>query len=335
MNLTPQEIRYIRLHKQGLITPFETLPDLFKTLEIQAQSENDAYFNVNIRLKNKVTIEEIQRYAIRLWYIRNTIFLLDRKAYDKVVYVNRLIDNWFHRSRIKTPEDEAEIQNMIKICKDKDFVMVDDLVTLGCNESFIRVWSGAFIEMTRRGILKSRYKKQLEINHDEIRQDFSLKDIMISYFNVYGPATLNDFKHWFGRTSSEIKETFESIRQQFITVNENMLLSPSDLELLQAAGETELPLMILGKFDSICLSYHDKSWLLAQEHLPKVWGKAGIVEAVILWKGEIVATWRKDSARITVFAIRKLPKGLQQKIKTRFRKLFGRQIEVNFTDRKP
>ncbi len=328
MELTAQQIRYLRLYKQGLIEPFGSLAELFADIEIQAQSENDAFFNVARRMRQKVTLEEIRQAAIRVWYVRNTIFLIGRDSYDKAVFVNRFTDNWFHKMRMLTPKDEEDFQQIVALCKEKDFVCVDDLVAMGCNKSFIRVWSGAFIEMVRRGYLKSKYKNSLEINHDPIRSDFSLDDIMRRYFDVYGPATLQDFKHWLGKTAPEINEAYGRIRGEYLTANGKMLLSPKDLALLEAAGE--IPLVITGKFDPICLSYQDKTWLIPKEHHSKVWGKAGIVEAVILVNGEIVATWRKDKTGVNVYPVGKLTKTLQKKITSQFRKILGTHAEVIF-----
>ncbi len=328
MELTLQQIRYLRLYKQGLITPFVGLADLFANLEIQAQNESDAYFNVNRRLAKPVTVEEIQQAAIRVWYVRNTIFLMGNQHYDKAVFVNNVTDNWFRRMRITTAQDEADLQQIIDICKDKDFVSVEDLVDLGCNKSFIRVWSGAFIEMVRRGVLRSKYKKQLEMNHSPVRTDFTLDDIMRSYFDVYGPATLRDFKHFLGKTMPEVNAAFDRIKGEYSLGNGDMLLAEKDLALLEATED--IPLIVTGKFDPICLSYQDKSWLIAKEHNSKVWGKAGIVEAVILVDGMIVATWRRDKKCVCVYPITRLSKQKQSKITTQFRKIFGKTAEVKF-----
>ncbi len=331
MELTQNQIRYLRLYKQGLIRPFENLADLFAALEIQAQNESDACFNVNRRLKKPVTAEEIQKAAIRVWYVRNTIFLMGPQHYDKAVFVNNLIDNWFRRMKITTARDEADLQQIIDLCKDKDVVSVDDLVDMGCNRDFIRVWSGAFIEMVRRGVLRSKYKKQLEMNHDPVRTDFTLDDIMRAYFDGYGPATLRDFKHWLGKTTPEVNAAFGRIREDYLTVNGDMLLAPRDLPLLENAGE--IPLIITGKFDPICLSYRDKSWLLHEEHHRRVWGKAGIVEAVILAEGAIVATWRKDRKGIHVYPVTKLTKLQQRKITAQFRRILGTGSSIIFEER--
>ncbi len=328
MELTLQQIRYLRLYKQGLILPFEDMEALFDTLQIQAQSENDAYFNVNRRLKAPAAVEEIQKAAIRVWYVRNTIFLMGNQHYDKAVFVNNVTDNWFRKMRITTAQDEADLQRIIDICKDRDFVSVDELVDLGCNKSFIRVWSGAFIEMVRRGVLRSKYKKRLEMNCIPVRTDYSLDDILRDYFDVYGPATLGDFKHWLGKTTPEVNGAFDRIRGEYRLVNGNMLLAHKDLALLE--GATDIPLIITGKFDPICLSYQDKSWLIDQAHNGKVWGKAGIVEAVILMDGGIVATWRRDKNGIWVRPITKLTKARQSKITAQFRRIFGKMTQVQF-----
>ncbi len=328
MELTLQQIRYLRLYKQGLIRPFESLAELFAALEIQAQNESDAYFNVNRRLEKPASTEEIQKAAIRVWYVRNTIFLMGDQHYDKAVFVNNVIDNWFRRMKITTAQDKADLQKILDLCRDKDTVSVEDLVELGCNKDFIRVWSGAFIEMVRQGVLRSKYKKQLTMNHSPVRWDFALEDILRSYFDVYGPATLQDFRHWLGKSTPEVKAAFDRIRGEYIPVNGNMLLAHRDLDLLEAAGE--IPPIITGKFDPICLSYQDKTWLIDKVYNSKVWGKAGIVEAVVLVEGRIVATWRREKKCIRVYPVIKLTKVQQRKITAQFRKLLGRTAEVNY-----
>ena len=328
MDLTIQQIRYLRLYKQGLIAPFETLDQLFAALEIQAQNESDAFFNVNRRLAKAATAEEVQQAAIRVWYVRNTIFLMGKRYYEKAVFINNVIDNWFRRTKITTAKDEADLQHIIDVCQDRDFVSVDELEKLGCNRSFIRAWSGAFIELVRRGVLRSKYKKRLEINHSPVRADITMEDVMRAYFDVYGPATLRDFKHWLGKTAPEVNPTFDRIQGEYIQVNGKMLLPRKDLALLAAA--TEIPVIITGKFDPICLNYQDKSWLVDGEHNHKVWGKAGIVEAVILIDGAISATWRKDKAGVRVCPIQKLTKLQQRKIIAQFHKLFGKTAKIQF-----
>ncbi len=326
MELSLRQIRYLRLLKQGLITPFSDLTDLFADLEIQAQNENDAYFNANRRLANPTTVEEIQKAAIRVWYVRNTIFLMSAQHYDKAVFVNNIIDNWFRKMRIVTAQDEAELVQIIDYCKCRDFVSVDELVESGFNKSFIRVWSGAFIEMVRRGVLRSKYKKQLEMNHGSVNTNFTLDEIMRSYFDIYGPATLKDFKHWLGKSVPEANAAFGRIQSAYIRVNENMLLARKDLSLLESS--VDIPMIITGKFDPVCLSYHDKSWLIDEEHKSRVWGKAGIVEAVILIDGAIVATWRRNKDKLNVYPITRLTKLQKKEISNRFHEIFDKNVEV-------
>ncbi len=328
MELTLQQIQYLRLYKQGLIKPFENMEELFAALELQAQNESDAYFNINRRLVKPVAAEEVRKTAIRIWYVRNTIFIMGNQHYDKAVFVNNVTDNWFHKTHITTPQDEADLQQIMDICKDKAFVSVDDLVDMGCNKRFVRAWSGAFIEMVRRGVLRSKYKKQLEMNHSPVHMDTTLDDIMRSYFDIYGPATLRDFKHWFGKATPEVNEAFARIQSEYILANGNLLLAHKDLALLETVAD--IPLIITGKFDPICLSYQDKSWLIGKEHHSRVWGKAGIVEAVILIDGTIAATWRKDKQGVHVYPITKLNKTQQRRIAARFRKILSKQTNVTF-----
>lgn len=60
-------------------------------------------------------------------------------------------------------------------------------------------------------------------------------------------------------------------------------------------------LLILGKFDPLLVSYHDKEIIIDPKYHPLVWKKAGQIAAIILKEGQFQATWtfRKSTSSIS------------------------------------
>lgn len=48
--------------------------------------------------------------------------------------------------------------------------------------------------------------------------------------------------------------------------------------------------IILPQFDSLLLAYYDKSWIIEQQFIRRVWRVAGQVEGVVLQHGRAITT---------------------------------------------
>lgn len=328
MIITKENISYLRLYKQGLIKRFSTFKQLIHCLDIQAQSEKDMLLNINARLNSKVSIDEIYPNSIRNWYVRNTLYLLDKDKYGQVVYVNNVIDNWFNKKYLKDINSVNDFDKIKTICQQYNKIKTKQLLNLDINKQFIKNWGGAFIELAKQGVVYSKETDAILINQKQVSNNFSLEEVMNEYFKVYGPATLSDFKHWLGFSSKEMNIIFNKLPDDYFRTDDGFIVHRNDLNLLKSKMET--PLIILGKFDNICLSYKDKTWLIDDRLKNRVWGTAGIVEAIILINGKIVATWRQKKNIIKIRTIKELGDIQKNEISQKFLVMFGKNIEMEF-----
>lgn len=328
MNLTKEDITYLRLYKQGLIKRFSSFKELINSIEIQAQSEKDMLFNINARLNFSVTLDEMYHNSIRNWYVRNTLFLLNKDKYEQVVYVNNVIDNWFNKKYLKDAISINDFETIKTICQKYNEISTKKLLNFNINRKFVKNWGGAFIELAKQGVVYSKRKDVIVINKRQISNKFSLEEIIKDYFNLYGPATLNDFKHWFGFSLKEMDLVINKLSDDYFKTDDGFIVYKKDLNLLKE--KTKMPLIILGKFDNICLSYENKTWLIDSRLKNKVWGTAGIVEAIILINGKIVATWRKKKNIIRIRMIEELDDIQKVEILKKFLVLFDKNIKLEF-----
>lgn len=328
MKITKEDIVYLRLYKQGLIKKFSSFKELINSIEIQAQSEKDMLFNINTRLNDPILLDEIYRNAIRIWYVRNTLFLLNQEKYDQVVYVNNIIDNWFNKKYLKDINSIRDFKKIKSLCQKYNEINTKELLTFDINKQFVKNWGGAFIELSKQGVVYSKQKDTIFINKEQIRDDSSILTVMEQYFKTYGPATLKDFKHWFGFSSKEIDEAYNELTNDYFKMENDLIIYKKDLNILK--NKIKIPIIILGKFDNICLSYEDKTWLLDNKFKNKIWGKAGIVEAVILFNGEVIATWRRKKNIIKIRMIEKIKKVQKDEIVKNFLSLLGKNIKLEF-----
>lgn len=119
----------------------------------------------------------------------------------------------------------------------------------------------------------------------------ALRRLMRRYFAAFGPATLNDFRHWVGLRLFDVTDTFQEIRSEFEEVEvEGMRGKRYIYGDLQQAKITRVKL--LAKFDPLTLGHSDKTLLLSEENRTKVFRIAAQVEAGVLVDGRFAGTWR-------------------------------------------
>jgi hypothetical protein len=309
MTFTREEIRFLRLYKTGLITPYKNSKELLFHCDIQAQSINDALFNIKQRISNN----DIQRRVdemkvIRNWTIRNTLHFINIDRYIEVVKINNLLGTWFERIYLKTDKEKASYEKAKSVFKREYLIDKQMLFENGVIKSHITNWQGIFINLTKDGLLLSKDKKycistKKNFTNLENITHANISDLAIYYFENYGPATLQDFCYWSGLKVRETQNLVNILALRFKVNTAKLWYSTGDLRLKDKFLKDKIKIpncLILAKFDPLCLSYKDKSWLSGECFESDIWGRTGIVEAVILNHGEISAIWRKTGKTIYV-----------------------------------
>jgi len=113
------------------------------------------------------------------------------------------------------------------------------------------------------------------------------------FLHAYGPAAPGDFARWTGLSLASAKKAFSSLEKESLEVRvagRRAWILKSDAPELGAArfdGEVRL----LPHFDVYTLAQAGRHLMIADEHRPAVFRKAGWISPVIVAEGRIVGTW--------------------------------------------
>jgi len=337
MIFTRNEIRFLRLYKSGLIVPYKNSDELLSRCDIQAQSINDALFNI----KQRISDDDIQKCVdemkvIRNWTLRNTLHFISIDKYIEVVKINNLLGTWFERIYLKTDKEKASYEKAKSVFKQEYLIDKQMLLENGVIKSHITNWQGIFINLTKDGLLLSKHKKHCistkgNFPNKENVTRTSISDLAIYYFENYGPATLQDFCHWSGLKVRDVQNLVNIPDVRFKVDEAKLWYSTEDLKLRDKFLKDKIKIpdcLILAKFDPLCLGYNDKSWLSGKCFESDIWGRTGIVEAVILNHGEISAIWRKNGKTIYVKPLSKKFNKIRATAKKIFSDNFDEEIIV-------
>lgn len=122
-------------------------------------------------------------------------------------------------------------------------------------------------------------------------------ELLRRYLSGYGVATLQDFAHWSGFGVVVCREIFQQAQDHLLALevegwNGTFYVLKEDEDALLASRKIPA-ISLLPKFDVVTLAYKDKTRFMGKEHYKRVYRIAAQVEATLMLKGRIVATWRQ------------------------------------------
>ena len=166
-------------------------------------------------------------------------------------------------------------------------------------------WGGILIQATLNGKLYGKVSsddKKIFMhvsnldNYKFEKYDNYMQDLILRYVKGYAPISLKDFKHWNGLKEYEFIDEFNKLSSKLVKLKvgkEEYYLDKLDYEKYKYITlKNNRKLKLLGKFDNLLLAYFNKEWIIEKHFIKKVWGKAGQVEALILYNNKIIGTWR-------------------------------------------
>lgn len=148
--------------------------------------------------------------------------------------------------------------------------------------------------------------KQKEIPEQEAK-----KILLRRYLAAYGPASPLDFSHWTSLRMEEVKDVWESLREELVETpvgNVNGAILRRDYRQLVNSALREPVLRLLPGFDPYLLSHADKGQVVERRWYERVYRPQWWISPVVLLNGKAVGTWsytsrgRKPSLRIRLFA---------------------------------
>lgn len=318
-SVEPAQVRWFRLRRSGLITPFATPEVAAQTLAgVQAQihpAAGVALFNRTAGLDH-AHYERLlftDRSLVKLWGQRGTLHVYATSDWPLVCAMLAERKSWWGRTAERTDTLDAYAELVTRtetLLREKGVIGRSDLRASGLitDEDHLSPWGGVFADLVRLGYAchAARDGEGLFAHRTAWRPDLAWElpdpdtanlEIFRRYLAAYGPATVQDFAYWRGGGKIEAARRWKAaIIDELSTVTvdgvEMFLLREDVDDLLAPAEELHRTVRMLYRFDPLLLAHKDKRWIVPAAHHKQVFRIAGHIEGVVLDAGVAVATWR-------------------------------------------
>lgn len=126
----------------------------------------------------------------------------------------------------------------------------------------------------------------------KLTKEEALAKLALRYFESRGPATVADFSHWSGFSTTICKSTINAISLQLncITIDNQQYWFKKDYPKLDNFSES---VHFLSAFDEYLISYKNRESSILLEHQPKAFTKNGIFKPTIVENGKVIGTWKR------------------------------------------
>ena len=149
-------------------------------------------------------------------------------------------------------------------------------------------------------------QQALVLNDEWIRspraldREESLREVAVRYFQSHGPATERDLAWWTKLTLADVRAAIAAAGSEVTELRcgqTSYWIATSAL----GAGATSRAVFALPGFDEYLIAYENRSAPLDAEHFERIVpGSNGIFLPLIVAKGRVVGTWRRDPKRQTI-----------------------------------
>lgn len=343
MDFSASQLRWFRLRRSGLVTPFPSPEAAASALVgIQAQilpaaglalwnrTQGLTYPDLDDRLHERRTL-------VKLWGQRGTLHLYPSAEWPLLHGALSGHQTWWQRQNAKAREPEAYEQAVAQVAallRARGTLTRSDLraADLGLHDDHFSSWGGIFAELMHRGLACHAGQEGNEgrFAHREVwLPDLTWEppgyheanEVLVRrYFTAYGPSTVKDFIYWRVAPAAEARRWVAAQSDALVEITvegQPYLALRTDLEALQEPPpEREAwPVRLLYRFDPLLLAHKEKAWLVEAACYNRVWRPAGHVEGTVLAEGRIAGTWRYDRAgkglTVTVAPFAPLPAPVQ------------------------
>ncbi len=330
MQLSERQILNFRARRGHLSGPGAASPAAVAkaVVGIQAQVETAAYWSVSLRTEGRPSAEAIghevfeARSLVRTWAQRDTLHLYASEDWPLLAAADPL---WpMSGRRGASPPDhtlEATRQRLAKgpVTRADLFdlpteEMLAEMAARVGDDQALRyaagrlVWRlahlgevclGTTIGSEQGYVARRSWLPDLDfVQH--AAQDAAC-ELARRYLAVNGPATAKDLAHFFGANVSETKKWLAQLRPELIEVmcegHLNLFALAVDAEALKE-DDTPPPPRLLAAYDTLLMSFADKTWTVPVPAENKaIWKSSAVVAAVVLAGGRAVAVWSQKKSK--------------------------------------
>ncbi len=306
-----------RLFRNGLPAPFTSPQDCIRNLGgIQSQFQQFAEISIRNRCAPAPSVHDLAELyrnhrILNLWGQRHTLHMYIKEDWDTIchVYHNRFYGKKYRE--LFPAEFDGIMKQLGRECQERNSISKKDLLEMAIprvehllteNDYFdyalIRhcCVTGLFFGLPEKPSIKTfvshRKIRDRRWEKDENQELPAAEQLMSRYFEFYGPASLEDFRHWAGLPAGLSKKILDRIRNKLEvrTFDNTEYFSLGNIPPSGKARDNKL--FLLGKFDPLFVSYRRKDWIVPEEHQKAVWQSSARVEAVVLEGTKALGTWR-------------------------------------------
>lgn len=168
----------------------------------------------------------------------------------------------------------------------------------------------------------------------------SLKFLLRQFYSTYGPATHEDFAHWWGVRGPKAKILEQLISDELEQVefdrHPSKMLSP-DVDQIQSINEIH-SIRLVPSWDTYVMFYHPREFFVPQEHRTRIFSPIHGNAPVLLVDGVAGGTWTKTTKRTEIDIMIRPFKALSSAQKLtieeeagRLREFYGTNARVQFS----
>lgn len=168
----------------------------------------------------------------------------------------------------------------------------------------------------------------------------SAKALVYSYIERYGPVTAQDIYYWTGHKKDVIRRILNEIGTDLVS---EKIGGSGEIYYSTEHLENSYPepphALILPRFDSLMMSYYDKSRIMDPRFKKIVSAPAGIIMPTILIDGFVHGIWRKEikgkNLRISVTKLKTFSSSGIKAVESKFREFADHEemnLDLNFRE---
>lgn len=346
LTVSPEQVRWFRLRRSGLITPFVSPEAAANTLfGVQAQilpAAALALWNRTAGLTYQRFDELLftQRTLVKLWGQRGTLHLYASSDWPLLHGARTVNRTWWERrlDEAGSAKHAALVEAIAAQLRQHETLGRSDLRGMGLElqEEHFSAWGGIFADLVRHGHachadrdggegrFAHRERWLPSLTWDPPAAEMANREILRRYFAAYGPSTLADFAYWRGVSATQARPWYNQLAAELVDVEvdgQPMAALQVDIPTLTETPPPPdaWPVRLLYRFEPLLLGHKDKTWIADAVHYKQIWRPAGHIEGILLNHGRAAGVWRYErkggAIAFTVLPFRKLTRPTQQTVK--------------------